>query len=190
MAKRPSYVSVRARQRTILEYLAATGKTFKQAAKDFGVKPRELEKFALSKPTREREQFNRSPVLRKLYYEAERPRLARYTRTQGTTLRRIKFEPAELQVLRGTPGLRETSTNELQIGEMIQNLYRPPEQVTPQFLWAVYTREHGIPDSIRTLRLLGRNKRISASEYRDAITVWGNIYNIGGSKYDYYANVN
>ncbi len=179
-----------ARQRTILEYLAATGKTFKQAAKDFGVTPRELEKFALAKPTEKRAQFNRSPTLRKLFYEGERPRLKRYARTQGVTIKRIKFEPAELQVYRTTPGLRESSTNELQIGEMIQNLYRPPEQVTPQFLWAVYTREHGLPDSINALRLLGRNKRISASEYRDAVTIWGNIYNIGGSKYSYYANVN
>src|SRR5450759_2161239 len=69
-SKRPSKVSIKARQRNIIEGMATRDLTYTQAAKEFGVTRQQLKKFVGTKNLRAN--YNRSPAYSKLYREGER----------------------------------------------------------------------------------------------------------------------
>lgn len=188
MARRPSVSQIRARQRRLLEYLASTDKTPRQAAKEFRVTPRQLEQFVSTKTPTVRRNFNRSPVTERLYQAGEEKGLRARAKTQG---RRLVVRPLRqvqepyLQQIRTTPGFDPAYvTRQVQSGEQIQNLYTT--KITPQYLWAVYTREHNLPIGIKSIKLLRRNRKISSSEYNELLTVWKDIYNIQQERYESY----
>lgn len=178
--KRPSYPSIRARQRHLLEYIGSTGRTERQVARDFGVKPQQLRRFTSTKSTEIRKNFGRSPAYEKLYSQGTTKELRQKARSHGE---RVTFRPVReytepsIQQFRKTPGYsQEFVTRYVQTGEQIQHLYA--SQITPQYLWAIYTKEQNIPVSIKSINLLRRNGKISAADYNDIVTVWKDIYNI------------
>lgn len=153
----------------------STNKSFKQAAKDFGVTPRQLEKFATSKPKQVRKSFSQNDVSQSLFQAGETKNVRRKARQQGTKLTRVQFEEAQIQVYRGTPGLPESEVNRrVQFGELIQNLYT--ERQEPRYLWAQWTREHNLPVSYKAAKLLYRNHRISYQDWINYQAVWQSIY--------------
>lgn len=173
--KRPSTPSIRARQRRILEYLFSVNKTFKEAAKDFGVTPRQLEKFVTTAPRDIRHTISRSNVSQDLFQQGTPQNLRPKARKQGTRLQRVQYEEAQIQVYRGTPGLPESEVNRrVQIGELIQRLYA--RRVEPRYLWAEWTREHNMPVSIKAARVLYRNHRMSYQDWINYTAVWQSIY--------------
>ena len=169
-SKRPSYVSIRARQRNIIEGIGTRNLTYRQAAKEFGVTRPELKRFLETKSKDLRKSYNRSPSLRKLYAEGERPETRRVLGVKR--IRRYEFRE---RVLR--PMFREPSkVSDVQIGRMIQRLYYENNIKTQ--MWAVYTREHKLPTSIDSIRLLYRNGRMDSGTYNAAIKTWADYYGI------------
>jgi hypothetical protein len=187
--KRPSYKSIRARQRNILEGLGTSDLKYAQAAKRFGVTPRELKRFVETKPKNLRTNFNRSPANAKLYGATKATVQRREVReTLGVKkIRKYKIRESQIQDIRNAKisGLSPSEIrNRYQIGEQIQNLYVSREHA--RYDWASYTREHDLPTSMDTLRLLNRNGKISNDEYMDAVNTWRDIYNVTNARYESY----
>jgi hypothetical protein len=184
--KRPSYKSIRARQRNILEGLGTSDLKYAQAAKRFGVTPRELKRFVETKPRTLRTNFNRSPANRKLY-GATRADVQRREVRENLGIKKIKrykYRPSQLADIRNPKVLKMSEAerrNRTQIGEQIQNLYT--RRVFAAYDWASYTREHNLPASITAMNLLHRNNKISDDDYMEAIQVWRNLYNISDARY-------
>jgi len=183
--KRPSYVSIRARQKNIIEGLGTSDLKYAQAAKRFGVEPRELKKFIETKPKNLRRNFNRSDAYRKLYTEGSRAEVR-----ENLGVRRIKHYAIRKEDVEAIVSSRRyiyTETeNRVKIGKMLQQLYYRGEQ--PQAEWAAYTREHDLPTSINVLRLLYQNDRLDGPTYKNAIREWQAVYNISDNIYDRYAD--
>lgn len=153
----------------------STNKSFKQAARDFGVTPRQLEKFVTTKPKQVRRSFNVNETAQSLFESGEPKKVRQKAKQQGTKLNRVQFEEAQIQVYRGTPGLPESEVNRrVQFGELIQNLYT--ERQEPRYLWAQWTREHNLPVSYKAAKLLYRNHRISNQDWINYQAVWQSIY--------------
>jgi hypothetical protein len=187
--RRPSYKSIRARQRNILEGLGTSDLKYAQAAKRFGVTPRELKRFVETKPRKLRTNFNRSPANAKLYGASKATVQRREVReTLGVKrIRKYKIRESQIQDIKNVKvsGLSQTEIrNRYQIGEQIQNLYTSREHA--RYDWASYTREHDLPTSMDTIKLLHRNDKISDDEYMDAVTMWRDIYNITNARYETY----
>jgi len=168
MAKRPSYISIRARQRNIIEGMGTRDLRYAQAAKEFGVTRHELKRFLETKPKDLRRRFNRSPSTRKLYQEGERPETRRILRVKRIS--RYPFRERELR----DELIRPRLPNKIIVGKMVQRLYYDNNIASQE--WAIYTREHDVPSSMTAIRLLWRNDRISDDKYRTLLTSWRNIY--------------
>lgn len=182
--KRPSYTSIRARQKNIIEGLGTSDLKYAQAAKRFGVEPRELRKFVTSKPKTLRTNFNRSPTYKKLYEEGTRGEVRE---TLGVRrIKRYAFHEKEIQLLKKhtTPYSPEESQRRVQIGEMVQRLY--VDKDLARYEWAEYTREHNLPTSIQVLTLLFRNNKITGPDYAKALAEWKAIYNVSDNQYAKY----
>lgn len=178
MAKRPSYVSIRRRQRNIIEGMGTRDIKYKQAAKELGVTQSELRKFLETKPTVLRRNFNRSPVYTKLYKEGQR---AETRRLLG--VKRIREYPFLESVIR-EPRIQR-KPEDAQIGRMIQRLYYI-NNIGPQN-WSTYTREHNLPNSIKAIKLLYRNNRITRDQYTSILKEWRNDY--PGMTDQYYSSI-
>ena len=179
--KRPSYVSIRARQRNIIEGMGSGQLTVKQAAKKLGVTPSELRAFTQErKPKEIRAAFNHSPAYRKLYEAGQRKNVKA---TLGVT-RVYRYEFRE-EVLRNKVVMNagQRRPNPKQVGRMVQRLYYL-NNIGPQH-WSAWTYEHGLPNSIDDIKLLWKNKRISDNQYRTALKVWRDDY--PGMSDAYYA---
>ena len=173
-SKRPSYVSIRARQRNIIEGIGTRNLRYKDAAKEFGVTRQELKRFLETKPQTLRKSYNRSPSLRKLYVEGERPETRRVL-----GVKRIRHYEFREHVLR--PMEKDlTKVSDLQTGRLIQRLYYINNIDTQN--WAAYTREANLPASIDTIRLLHRNGKITDATYRAALREWAKTYGIKASR--------
>lgn len=171
--KRPSYRSIRARQRNIIEGLGTTDLRYKEAAKKFNVTPRELQHFVESKPRTLRKNFNRSPVYAKLYNEGARPIVRERLGIKRIT--HFKFRPTQIRQYTVTSGLSEYESNRRQqVGQMIRALY--VTRFDPKTAWAAWTREHNLPQSIKVIRLLHRNNKITDGIYAEALVEWQDIY--------------
>jgi hypothetical protein len=185
-ARRPSYKSIRARQRNILEGIGTADVKYKEAAKRLGVTPRELKTFVETKPRKLRPNFNRSPAYRKLYGASTAPEQRKQVREQLGIPRVRRYQAAEqdIQALRLQRLPEKELRNRTQIGEQIQNLYYRGQN--DRYLWAAYAREHDLPTSIDTLRLLHRNDKVSDSEYAQAVKTWRDIYNVSQERASLY----
>jgi hypothetical protein len=172
--KRPSYLSIRRRQRNIIEGMGTRDIKYAQAAREFGVTRAELRKFTETKPDVLRRQYNRSPVMRKLYAEGERKEARRVLGVKR--IRRYQFEE---QVLTEPRLLKYP--NEKQIGRIIQKLYYQ-NNIGAQN-WSTYTYENNLPNSIKAIRLLWRNDKISDSRYKIILGVWRDSYPSGNDAY-------
>ncbi len=171
--KRPAYRSIRVRQRNIIEGLGTSDLRYKEAAKKFNVTPRELQHFVETKPQTLKKNFNRSPVYAKLYNEGSRPAVRE--RLELKSIIRFKFKPTQIRQYTVTGGLSEYESNRRrQIGEMIRALY--VRRYDPTTAWAAWTREHYLPQSIKVIRLLHRNDKISDDLYARALMEWQDIY--------------
>lgn len=185
MAKRPSYVSIRARQRNIIEGLGAPNKqNYAKAAKRFGVTPRELKKFTETKPKKLRKNFNRSPTYNELYTKGSRPEVRQALGVKR--IQRYRYREQEIKDLKVMQLSPEEVRKRTLVGEAIQNLYTSREH--PRYEWARYASENDIPTSIDAIRLLHRNNKINDDEYADAITTWRDIYKIGATRYAMYSD--
>ena len=187
-SKRPSYVSIRARQKNIIEGLGTSDLKYAQAAKRFGVEPRELRKFVTTKPKNLRRNFNRSASYNKLYGKGKTASEQRGEVRENLGVKRIKryaIRKEDVKAIVSSKRYNPAETeNRVQIGKILQNLYYKGEQAQTE--WASYTREHGLPNSIQVLRLLYQNDRISGPDYANALAQWKAIYNISDAIYSRY----
>lgn len=178
MPRRPSYTSIRARQRAILEYQLSTDRYGKKAARDFGVTPRQLEAFTSADPKKLRRAYNQSPGIRQLFHAGAEKNLRAEARQHDKTFKQrplVQYSQRVLQPLRKTPNIdQQVVSKEVQTGERIQYLYT--QRVTPQFLWAEYTRKHDLPISAKTIKVLFRNGYIDPDLYDEVTAVWEDIY--------------
>ena len=169
-SKRPSYVSIRARQRNIIEGMGTRDLTYAQAAKEFGVTRQELKRFVETKPTKLRSSYNRSPGYAKLYREGERGEVRSTLKVKRITryphMRAVKYE-------------RPTTTQEIkrqQVSRMVQNLYyKNGHDAT---VWANYARENNLPSSVDAIILLHNNGKMDDKTYVETLKVWRDNYNI------------
>lgn len=186
MAKRPSYKSIRARQRNIIEGLGTSDLKYAQAADRFGVTPRELRRFVTTKPKDLRKNFNRSPANTKLYGASTAAKQRKEVRESlgVSKVKRYKFREQEIRDLKVLKLKEPELRNRTQIGELVQNLYT--SKIHARYDWASYAREHDIPTSIDAVKLLHRNNRISDSEYTDAVQTWRDIYNVSDARFARY----
>ncbi len=182
-AKRPSYKSIRARQKSILEGMGTSDLKYNEAAKRLGVTPRELKRFAETKPSKLRKNFNRSSANQKLYGARTATEQRKDVREAFgvTRIKKYKYRESEIQALKVMKLKPSELRNRTQIGEQVQNLYSDKEHA--RYEWASYARENDIPTSIDTLKLLHRNNQISDSDYVDAVNTWRAIYNINDTRY-------
>ena len=172
--KRPSYVSIRRRQRNIIEGIGTRNLSDKEAAKEFGVTRPELKRFKEAKPKDLRKIYNRSASARKLYAEGERTETRRIL-----GIKRIRVYEWRENVLR--PMYKQPKkVSDVQIGRMIQALYEPNHFKSQA--WAIYARDHNIPSSIDSIKLLHRNGRTSHRQYSSIIKAWAAIYGIKGHR--------
>ena len=183
--QRPSYPSIRVRQRNIIEGLGTTDLRYAQAAKRFGVTPRELQHFVETKPRNLRSNFNRSPAYRKLYEEGARPQVREQLGIKR--IRRYKFRaPAIREITLSQAYSPDEQRQRVQTGRAILNLYTEREH--PQLRWALWTRERNLPTSIVAIKLLHRNNKIKDDMYIEAIAAWSDIYpNISDATYARYS---
>lgn len=189
MAKRPSKVSLRARQKNILEGLGTTDFKYAEAAKKFGVTPRQLKRFVETKPQDLRRNFNRSPAYEKLYGAASSSTEQRKEvreRLGVSRIKRYKYRERDIQNLKTLRLSEKELRNRTQIGEQLQNLYT--KAVHARYDWASYTREHNLPRSIEAIKLLHRNNQISDDEYLTTIKVWRDIYTVSAARFERYAD--
>lgn len=176
--KRPSYVSIRARQRNIIEGLGTREDlNTKEVAKRLGVTPQELRRFRDTKPKELRKSFNRSPSIRKLYEEGRRSEVRE--KLEVPRIRRYAYSEPILR----EPRLQR-HPNSKQVGRMIQRLYYE-NNIGPQ-AWSTYTYEHGLPNSIKAIKLLYMNDRITGPQYASILKHWRDSYS--GMSDSYYAN--
>ena len=176
MAKRPSYVSIRARQKNILEGIGTAGLNYKQAARRFGVKPRELKRFVETKPRDLRQNFNRSPAYKKLYgtgTAAEQRKTVRQT-VGVYKVKRYKYRVSQIEELKSLKLTPKELRNRTAIGNLVQNLYSQREY--EKYDWASYTYNHDLPRSIDSIRTMHRNNKLSNDRYRDILVAWRDAY--------------
>jgi hypothetical protein len=208
MAKRPSYISIRARQRNIIEGLETKDLTIAEGAKKFGVTPAQLKRFTETNPRKLSRSFRRSPGTRGLYYVGERKSVRSIVGAKS--LYRLEYQESRIRDIQedlrtgvrragfptraerlaaiksGEPvrlGFRELSEKErahlqrrIRGGERIQPLFTGHD--LPRNLWARWTNTRNYPSSIKAIRLLHRNNRISDRAYINSVAVWQQIYNI------------
>lgn len=163
---------------------------YKDAAEKFGVTPRQLRTFVRSKPSTMRSNLNRSPAYRKLYGTADTAPAQRKQVREQLGLSRIKrYEPRESEIQNIRKGIypypERERRNRQAIGELVQNLYVSRSHA--RYDWAEYAREHDLPTSIDTIKLLHRNNKLSDSEYMDAVSTWRDIYNVNSVRYANYS---
>jgi len=175
-SKRPSYVSIRARQRNIIEGLGTRDLTYGQAAKEFGVTRQQFKKFVESKPKNLRSSYNRSPAYQKLYREGERKETRRVLGARKGIKHYKKFADIPQRGVTYTP----QQANEQQINKMLQNLY-----VTNHAggaTWANYAREHRIPSSLDAIILMHNNGKIDDHEFVSVVRAWQGIYGVSEAR--------
>ena len=186
-ARRPSTVSIRARQRNILEGMGTADDKYKQAAKRFGVTPRQLKTFVTTPSSKMRSDFNRSPAYRKLYGTAKSaPEQRKQVREtfEVPRIRRYQYKELQIRNLKKRGYSERELRNRTQIGEQIQAIYSG--RAVSRYKWAGYAREHNLPTSIDTIRLLLRNDRMSDSDYIAAVKAWRAIYNVSDERAEMY----
>jgi hypothetical protein len=178
MAKRPSYVSIRRRQRNIVEGMGTGNLKYAEAAKKLGVTQGELRRFLETKPRELHKNFNRTATYNKLFEKGSRGNVR-----QSFDLKRItKYEVRE-EILRDPVRQGHKNVN-VQIGRMLQTYYY--QNGFKGIQWSIDTREHDLPNSIKAIRVLFKNGRISKSEYVRAVTKWNQLYKPTAAYLDYY----
>lgn len=191
MKQRPSYPSVLVRQRNIIEGIGTSNLKYAQAAKQFGVTRREFKRFVESSPQSLHKNFNRSPSYRKLYEKGTRSEVR--TTLSLKRIRHYAYTEREIALLKFDTSLTPEELNrQKQIGRMIQRIYVLDDIKKPfaRYEWAVFTREHNLPLSIKAIRLLHRNGKISDRRYFFILEVWKHLYPITESVAElYYADL-
>ena len=176
-SKRPSKVSIKARQRNIIEGQASRGLTNKQAAKEFGVTLRQYKAFTGTKNLRSN--FNRSPAYAKLYREGERSE----TRKVLGVKRITRYRYNELPTTNTVQTAKQLKAEQVKVA--IRYLYYKNGQ--DKMEWSRYVRDHNLPSSIDTLKLLHDNGKIDDTEYGQILTSWAQIYNVSDQRFNQVA---
>jgi hypothetical protein len=176
-SKRPSKVSIKARQRNIIEGMATRDLTYKQAAKEFGVTRQQLKKFVGTKNLRSN--YNRSPAYAKLYREGER----KETRKVLGVSRITRYKYKQLPITNTDQSEKQLRQEQVKVA--IRYLYYKNGQDRAQ--WANYAREHNIPSSIDSIVVLHNNDRIDDTKFGQIIASWAQIYNISDKRFDQIA---
>ncbi len=162
MAKRPSYRSIRLRQRNIVEGLASKQIKYSEAAKQLGVTKAELQRFLEQKPQTLHQNYNRSPSYKKLFESGARPKVR-----EELGLKRVRvIEYHE----------RDTKAADRQYGRMIQRYYN--ENGIDRIKWSVWTWKRDMPNSMDAIKLLYTNGRLSKTQYASAVAFWKKTYNV------------
>lgn len=176
-SKRPSKVSIKARQRNIIEGTATRGLTSKQAAKEFGVTLRQYKAFTGTKNLRAN--FNRSPAYSKLYREGER----KETRKVLGVSRITRYDYQHLPITNKEQTDKQLRQEQVKVA--IRYLYYKNGQDRAQ--WANYAREHNIPSSIDSVVVLHNNNRIDDTKFGQILASWQDIYNISDKRFNQIA---
>jgi hypothetical protein len=167
-SKRPSKPSIKARQRNIIEGQATRGITDKQAAKEFGVTLRQYKTFKGTKNLRAN--YNRSSAYSKLYREGER----KETRKVLGVSRITRYKYKQLPVTNTDQSEKQLRQEQVKVA--IRYLYY--KNGRDKMEWANYAREHNIPSSIKAIKLLHDNGRITDHDFVDIVKFWRDNYNI------------
>ncbi len=178
--KRPSYISIRRRQRNIVEGMGTRDIKYAQTAKEFGVTRRELRTFLETKPKDLRRMYNRNPAYTRLYELGKRSEVSK---TLG--IKRVRRYEV-LEQLLAEPRIQRYP-NSKQIGRIIQRYYYANN--FGGIGWAIYTREHDLPLSITAIKLLFRNDKLTNDQYVRAVDVWRDLYGIKQAIYDDYMSI-
>jgi hypothetical protein len=173
-SKRPSKVSIKARQRNIIEGMATRDLTYTQAAKEFGVTRQQLKKFVGTKNLRAN--YNRSSAYSKLYREGERKETRKVLGVNRITRYKYKRLPTTNEPQ------TEKQLRQEQVKIAIRYLYYKNGQDKMQ--WANYAREHNIPSSIDSIVLLHKNDRIDDTKFGQILASWQDIYNISDKRFN------
>lgn len=183
--KRPSTVSIRKRQRNIVEGMGTVPHMkYADAAKRLGVTPAQLRSFLDRTPTTRRN-FNRSPAYRKLYEAGERKSVA-----QSFGVKRVNRYPHKAAEIRDLAAKQEKypkmgygHPDSKQVSHLLIKYYYPNGH--EETAWATWTREHDLPISINAIRDLRKNDEITANQYHSALVTWRETYT--GIKDGWYA---
>lgn len=184
MAKnRPSYPSIRRRQRNIIEGIGTRDIKYTQAAREFGVTTEQLNHFLDTRPQKLRKSYNRSTANAKLFELGERGQTRKVL-----GVRRIRVYEFREEVLQAKKrGTVEKYPNQLQIGRQVQRLYYRNDQGRQD--WSLYTREEDLPNSINTIRFLYHQGRIDSRRYAKILTVWKQDYkDMSNANFEQYAS--
>lgn len=194
MAKRPSYRSIRVRQRNIVEGMATGNLSYAETARRLGVTQSELKRFIQQKPRAIHQNYNRSETYSKLYEKSQRAPLGKTLGLKrGITpyefREEVIMDPAyyiqsrEGKVMR-TPQGRAV---DFYVGREIGFLYY--KNGVDRYRWSLYAKDHHIPISINALTVLYKNKRISSGEYARHVEFWAETYNPSSLTYNKYADL-
>jgi len=164
MAKRPSYRSIRLRQRNIVEGIRTADITRTEASKRFGVTTAELNKFLDQKPQTLHQNYNRSPSYKVLVEQGARSEVRKDLGVKR--IRRLNYSernPKDDETKRAIRAIRFY---------YVDNGYDAIE-------WASLTAKVGVPTSIDAIKVLYRNDRITKSQYGRLVRAWKRIYGVG-----------
>lgn len=174
-AKRPSYVSIRARQRRIIDYMASTGKNVPQTAKELDVKPRELRSFIETKPKKLRKKYNRSPITRELFEKGEERKIRRQVAQEKQSYRRVTGRISEIRFYRETPGI-DPELRRRRIIELERVRYISTDKNYRSTQWAMYADKQNIPVSIKAIRAMHEDGDIDDYDFDEIVDAWEEIY--------------
>ena len=179
--RRPSYPSIRRRQRNIIEGMGTHDLKYAEAAKRLGVTRHELVQFLESKPKVVRARYNRSPSSRKLFEEGERHNVKQEFGLPF--VRRYEHRAKYLEAVK----VHLKHPNSKQIGRMIARYYyKDTEKFRAILKWTIYTREHNLPLSIKAIKFLARNGKIDEDTYTEILEKWQELYRINSTVYESY----
>lgn len=165
--RRPSYVSIRRRQRNIIEGMGTGDLKYAETAKRLGVTQKQLRHFLETRPKKLRPGFNRSPATRKLYAEGERSEVRKELGIKR--IKRYEFRENVLHDKINTP-----TNKDFLIGRAVQRLYYVNDQHRQD--WSVFARENGLPNSIKAIQKMYRDGQLSDRRYRSILVTWKKIY--------------
>lgn len=176
--RRPSYISIRRRQRNIIEGMGTSELKYAETAKKFGVTKKQLKDFLETRPKNLRRGYNQSPARRKLFEAGERSEVRK-----TLNIKRIRKYEFRENVLNDKA--KPLSRSDFLTGRMVQRIYYVNDQMRQN--WSVFARENDLPNSIKTIKFLYHNGKINISRYRHILKVWKNIYSdMSQSHFDSY----
>lgn len=168
MARKPTKVSLRARQRNLIEGRATKGLTNKQLANQLAVSQADLSRFMQASP----KQVKRSPRLYAVYEKAMRPKVRE---ALGTPIRRYISSPTKIERLAKDKSLIRKYEDVVPVGYEIMSVMHPSSLRSHN--WAVGIAERGLPvSSWTTLKTMHDEGRLSEEDWDYVNELFDEVY--------------